>query len=205
MTQLAIPPERIEDVDRAKDFLFSVMGESRWTDEKYLVFSDSHNRLVELSEGRLIVFEMPTPRHQDIVGNLYFQFRLWADRHHGKALMAPTPVRLWPGKFREPDVFLYSAEHLNRVGEQYAAPPDLVVEVLSPGTASLDLHDKRDEYARAGIPEYWIVDSERSRLEQYVLEGERYRLQAQLDLGDTVHSVALPDLVVPIELIYASA
>jgi Uma2 family endonuclease len=38
--------------------------------------------------------------------------------------------------------------------------PDLVVEILSPSTATTDLRDKRDDYRAAGVPAYWIVDPE---------------------------------------------
>ena len=36
--------------------------------------------------------------------------------------------------------------------------PIVVVEVLSPSTKSIDLKEKRAEYVKRGIPEYWIVD-----------------------------------------------
>ena len=37
-------------------------------------------------------------------------------------------------------------------------PPDFVLEVASPGTAEIDVVDKRDDYAALGIPEYWRFD-----------------------------------------------
>jgi Uma2 family endonuclease len=47
--------------------------------------------------------------------------------------------------------------HLVREEGLYAGP-DLVVEVASPGTTSLDLVEKRDVYQRLELPEYWVVD-----------------------------------------------
>ncbi|MBI3761718.1 MAG: Uma2 family endonuclease [Chloroflexi bacterium] len=204
MTLLAIPPQRVEDIDRAKEFLFRTFGESRWSEERYLDLSDSTNHLIELSEGRLIVLPMPTPKHQDIVGNIYLVFRRWASEHKGKTLMAPVPVRLWSGKFREPDVMLFSAEHRDRVGEKFSGPPDLAVEILSPGSIANDKDEKFKEYARAGIPEYWILDSEQPSLEQYLLEGEKYRLHAQLGSGDMARADVLAGLEVSIDVIYTS-
>lgn len=203
MTALMIPPQQAADIERAKDFLFAVFGEQRWTEEKYLELSANTNRLVELSERRLFVLEMPTSDHQDIVGNLYVAFRAWAWAHGGKAFVAAFPVRLWPGKFREPDVMLYSAERRERVGQQYGGPPDLVVEVLSPGTEKTDTEEKLAEYAQAGIPEYWIVATESPRVEQYVLSGEAYRLHARVGPGESVRAATLVDLETPVDSIYA--
>lgn len=35
--------------------------------------------------------------------------------------------------------------------------PDLIAEVLSPGNPEQDTETKRRAYARAGVPEYWII------------------------------------------------
>ena len=51
----------------------------------------------------------------------------------GKVLFAPHPIRLWPGKYREPDAMVYLAAHRDRLGEQESGPPDLALEVRSPG------------------------------------------------------------------------
>ncbi len=55
--------------------------------------------------------------------------------------------------------------------------PDLVIEVVSPTTASYDQHEKRDAYARAGIPEYWLVDSGKQTVEILFLNDGVYQSQ----------------------------
>ena len=202
MTVLTIPPTRPEDIDQAKDFLFKAFGEKRWTEGAYLQLSDGYNRLIELSEGRLVVPAMPTPEHQDIVWRIGEALKAWARKHGGRAFVAPLPVRLWAGKFREPDALLYSVEHRDRVEQQYGGPPDLVVEVLSPGTEDIDTDDKVTEYAQAGIPEYWIVDSNSPRVEQYVIKGQRYRRHARLSAGHMLRAVTLPDLAISLDSLY---
>lgn len=203
MNAITIPPVQAADIEPAKDFLFSVYGEGVWTEERFLELSGRTNRIIELSEGRLIVPPMPTPEHQDVVGALYLILRAWARRHGGRAFVAALPVRLWPGKFREPDVILYTREHVERIQKQYAGVPDLVVEVLSPSTEKVDLADKMQEYAEAGIPEYWIVDAESPRLEQYVLTEGRYAAQARYGPGGTVRAATLADLEFPLAQLYA--
>ena len=57
-----------------------------------------------------------------------------------------------------------------------AGAPDLVVEVLSPGTAKYDRGHKKSVYESSGVPEYWIVDTFRKSIEVYLLEDGRYSL-----------------------------
>ena len=54
--------------------------------------------------------------------------------------------------------------------------PDLVVEVLSPGTAKNDKGYKKDVYERSGVPEYWIVNPADKSIEVYLREDGAYRL-----------------------------
>lgn len=198
MSILTIPPGRTEDIERVKDFLFQTLGASPWTEEAYLAYADRFPRLVELSDGCLVVLEMPTPRHQRIVQNTFKHFDAWATAAGGEAFVAPLPIRLWPGKFREPDVMLYTAAGRARVQAEYAGPPDLVVEVQSPGTARLDATEKLSEYAQAGIPEYWRIDPERLQVEQNVLEGSAYAVHAVLGPGEIVRATVVADLACPV-------
>jgi Uma2 family endonuclease len=60
---------------------------------------------------------------------------------------------------RQPDIFVVLNEHLDRYSdERLDGPADLVVEIVSEGSVTEDLHVKRREYETAGIPEYWIVE-----------------------------------------------
>lgn len=202
MSILTIPPGRTEDIERVKDFLFQTLGASPWTEEAYLAYADRFPRLVELSEGCLVVLEMPTPRHQRIVQNTFKQLDAWAAAAGGEAFVAPLPIRLWPGKYREPDVMLYSAAGRERVQADFAGPPDLVVEVQSPGTARLDATDKVVEYAQAGIPEYWRVDPDRRQVEQNVLAGAEYTVRAVLGPGDVIRAAVVDGLECPVDALF---
>ena len=54
--------------------------------------------------------------------------------------------------------------------------PDLVVEVLSPGTAKRDRGYKKNAYEAGGVPEYWIVEPSNRSVEVYLLENGHYVL-----------------------------
>lgn len=65
--------------------------------------------------------------------------------------------------------------------------PDLVIEVLSPGSAKYDRGRKLNTYERCGVREYWIVDPAGRMLEQYVLSGGRFTLR------DVYHKYSPPE------------
>jgi Uma2 family endonuclease len=50
--------------------------------------------------------------------------------------------------------------------------PDLVVEILSPTTASRDTGLKRLVCERQGVAEYWIVDPDARAVDVWRFEGE---------------------------------
>jgi Uma2 family endonuclease len=148
--------------------------QGEWTEEEYFALPDT-NRIVELSEGELIIPPLPTHTHQIVVGNLYRSLHsLVTGRNLGIVQMAPLPVRLWPEKIREPDVLFVSREHFDRIEEQVCGVPDLIMEVISASTSKTDRVEKFAEYARAGVEEYWIVDPEREVVEVYVLRKGAY-------------------------------
>ncbi|MBL7064054.1 MAG: Uma2 family endonuclease [Anaerolineae bacterium] len=180
--------------------LYEWFVEQRWNEELYLALANNRNSLVDLSDGKVMIHAMLTPAHQSIVGNLYTMLRQYGERGvRGRAYTAPMPVRLWPGKFREPDLVYYRAEHLDRVGEQFGGPPDLVAEVLSPSTRGLDTGTKTEEYALAEIPEYWLLDPEAQTVTVYVLAEGRYHFVALYRPGERVCSETLDALVVQID------
>ena len=127
-----------------------------WNVEEYLALDT--NRLVEFSHGRIEVLPMPTDRHQAIVGFLFVLFLQFAQEIGGVVRMAPLRLQLWPGKLREPDLLFLAAADDPRRENPFWTGADLVVEVISPDEPRRDTVTKRFEYARAGIPEYWIVD-----------------------------------------------
>lgn len=54
--------------------------------------------------------------------------------------------------------------------------PDLVCEVLSPSTEKYDRGHKKDIYEKFGVKEYWLVDTVRRSIEQYLLVNGKYVL-----------------------------
>jgi Uma2 family endonuclease len=182
--------------------LFPAQG--AWCEEEYLALNGNH--LVELSNGRLEVLPMPTSLHQLIVAFLYESLSAFSRSHDlGVVLFAPLRVRLWAGKFREPDIVFMRREHADRAGDRFWKGADLVMEVVSGDEEDRrrDLVVKRQEYAKAGIGEYWIVDPRDERIIVLRLARKRYVVHGEFEKGSVASSHLLPGFTVDVTQTFA--
>lgn len=178
-------------------YLFPAQG--TWSEDEYLALHT--NRLVEFDNGRLEVLPMPTTLHQLLVLHLYGLLNAHVStRDLGMALVAALRVRLWPRKFREPDVVFMLKEHFDHVGNKFWKGADLVMEVVSddPEDRHRDLVEKRADYARARIPEYWIADPQESKITVLRLSGKRYVVHGEFGKGTMATSHLLPGFSVDV-------
>jgi Uma2 family endonuclease len=162
--------------------LFPLQG--AWTEEEYLALDGNH--LIELSDGYLEFPPMPTTSHQLIVAFLYGSLLAFTSaRDLGTVLFAALRVRLRAKTIREPDIVFMLKEHADRVGESFWQGADLVMEVVSGGRTDRkrDLEVKREEYAKAGIAEYWIVDPKEERITVLRPRGKRYIVHGDFPKG----------------------
>ena len=147
------------------------------TYEDYLAMPDDGRRY-EILDGEVAVSAAPATLHQIVVGNLY-----WVLRGHvhgrglGRVYLAPLTVVLASTTVVEPDLVYVDNARTGQVGERgVTGPPSLLIEVLSPTTATNDRRSKFQLYARYGVPCYWIVDTDARALEIHVLGADGYRL-----------------------------
>lgn len=185
-------------------YCFPRQGE--WSEQDFLEF-ESANFPVELVDGCLEFLPMPTYSHQRLVRFLFLQLNHAAlSTGRGEASFAPCPIRLWDSRFREPDVFFLSSERVAR-GEDPPQGAEIVIEVLSPGLSNRerDLVSKRSDYARARVPEYWIVDPEDQSVTVLVLDEAGYRVHDIFKSGTVAASVFLPEFKVNVTDLFASA
>lgn len=175
-----------------------------WSEEEYLALT--MNRLVELSHGAVEVLPMPTETHQAIVAFLFEALILFTrPQRRGKVVFAPFRVRLWPGKFREPDLSFMLSEHESRRHDEYWEGADLVMEVVSEDDRRRDLETKRREYAQAGIAEYWIVDPRERRITVLGLDGgTRYAERGSYGPGSRAESALLPGFAADVDAVLSA-
>jgi Uma2 family endonuclease len=166
MTAQSLPVASPETIT-FEEFLSGYDGvHAEWVDGKVFVMSPGNT-----PQSRLTRFIASAIQH-------------WAEEKElGEAFVAPLSVRMLEASAREPDVFFFRREHLDRVHKTYVdGPPDLVVEIISRDSRVLDRGEKFFEYEHAGVPEYWLVDPERRKVEAY-----------RLGLDGTYEPVALGD------------
>ena len=190
MSTVRVPKSRRGDLAWEIARLYPFQGS--WSEDDY--FALDTNLLVELSNGSVEFPPMATTLHQLIIAWLYKALDRFVDaRQLGTVLFAALPVRLWEGKIREPDVLFMLADHSHRMHTQYWEGADLVMEVVSgkKKDRQRDLVEKRGEYAKAGIPEYWIVDPKKSAITVLKLKGRKYATAGVYGPGSHARSVLL--------------
>lgn len=110
-----------------------------------------------LVDGEVVVND-PTLHHQEVCARLLDLLRPWAAQTGGRAGYGGNWV-VAPDTVLKPDVWWVGADHpLDLQAARVDGPPDLAVEVRSPGTWAIDVGRKRQIYEEAGLPELWLVD-----------------------------------------------
>jgi Uma2 family endonuclease len=168
--------------------------QGHWTIAAYLALRSS--RLIEYAGGTLEFLPMPTRSHQQIVGFLWQLLKGFLTPAGGDVWFAPIRVRVSDDRFRDPDIVAFLDRDDPRAGNEFFAGADLVMEVVSEGSENRerDYVVKRDEYEAAGIPEYWIVDSEERVITVLSLHGGRYVEHCVAGEGEVVRSALLHGL-----------
>lgn len=165
--------------------------------------------MAELVDGRLEILPAPTWFHQWILDFLLERIKdhLRKSKSGGKVLLAPLPTRLFARTIREPDLLSVKAENLLKDIRGYPDKIDLAIEIVSSGEEARqrDYIDKRADYAKAGVAEYWIVDPDDSLVTVLVLTGSEYQVAQECHPGDIARSVLLSGLEIPVNQIWALA
>jgi Uma2 family endonuclease len=183
--------------------LFPCQG--HWDEEDY--FSLRTNQLVEFVDGYVEVLPMPTTSHQFIVQYLHGLLLSFVEsRRLGRVIFAPLRLRLRPRLTREPDIIFLARENYRHLGEKYWTGADLVIEVVSADAESheRDYNTKRQNYADAGIREYWIVDPQVQQIIVLSLDGNRYRVHSEFVVGQQASSLLLEGFAVDVSAVFAA-
>lgn len=128
--------------------------------EEYLELA-GETTIAEWVDGEYIEYMPPSNEHQDLAGFLYALIHSFVDELGiGRTGIAPREVKLWPGgPSREPDIFFVHKDRLAGFDKmRFNGAPDMVLEIVSPGSVREDRVRKFTEYEQAGVGEYWLID-----------------------------------------------
>ncbi len=94
---------------------------------------------------------------------------------------------------RSPDLFLLLTANSGRVSKHHIdGPADMVIEIVSPESASRDRGEKFYEYEKGGVGEYWLIDPLRKRAEFYQLDDKGLFVSVASGLDGKYESRILP-------------
>ncbi len=161
-----------------------------------------HKLKMELDDGALYIMPRPRPDHQFVKRRFCHHFDGYLDGfeeppaevHDDVVIGLPSEL---PRLFA-PDLAIIIRGGRAVVGDvMIEGAPDIVVEVLSTDR-NRDLVRKRQVYAEAGIPEYWICDGRNDTVRLLELQDGSYVERALLTVADTLTTPRLPGLAIPL-------
>ncbi len=199
MTTLPIPTETATSVHGPT--------QGSWTYADWEQIADDSNRY-EVIEGVLYVTTAPSNFHQWIISRLYRLIALPAeDKGLGFVYFAPVGV-LMPGCDPvQPDFLFILKENVAILHDgRIRGVPDLIVEVISPGSRAYDEGVKLEAYANAGVPEYAVIDPVTRKLRHYVLEMPgQFTAPCEYSEGDSLSFGCLSNLTLNVSDLFANA
>ena len=156
------------------------------TAEEFMNIDDEPNRH-ELIKGELLTMPSPKPLHGRIVVNLAIVLGVHIKANRLGDIHAESGYHLEsdPDTVLGPDISFVSAERVNRTDEHYYdGPPDLAIEVLSPGDRKSYVERKLAVYLETGTRSIWLVNPRRRTVEVISSTGERRTLHETDELVD---------------------
>lgn len=150
----------------------------RLTADEYLALPED-GKQYELVDGVVVMSPSATPRHQLVALSILKQLVNHADERGLGLVLYETDVRLPVGAGRRdvvyrPEIIFLLAARASQVRSRIEIAPDVVVEVVSPDSRSLDTETKFTDYERAGVQEYWLIDPEKDSINFYRLTDAHF-------------------------------
>ena len=145
---------------------------------------------LELIAGVLYMTPSPDYTHDIKVSRL--NRRLTADLEgigdKGTLFVPRAAIRTGPNTYLEPDLFYVSAELEATMDPAHRTTADLVIEVVSPGSAIYDRNTKADTYWALGVKELWLVDDASRTIEVRYRGQQSFEVVGVFKPGDQVES-----------------
>ena len=162
-----------------------------------------HSKL-ELIAGVLYMTPPPGHPHDNVVSRLNRLITEFLIRTGDTGTLLIPRAAIWtsPNTYLEPDLFYVSAETEAQLDPKHRTTADLVIEVVSPGSAIYDRNTKADTYAVLGIKELWLVDETAQTVEVRNLSEGRLMSSGVFENDDKLISRIFPTIDIRIREIY---
>ncbi|MEB2786073.1 Uma2 family endonuclease [Algoriphagus persicinus] len=165
------------------------------------------DEMVELIKGKVFrSAAAPRKKHQQIVLRLGSELLQFLDKKPCEAFIAPFDVRLPVKSIKNEEIFTVVQPDVCVVCDRTkldeagcVGPPDLIVEVLSPGNNKKELKNKYEVYEESGIQEYWIISPYEETVMINKLVKGKYVPSRLFTRGDIVISECIGGFEVDLE------
>ena len=177
----------------------------KYTLEEFWELPDPPDRSkLELIAGVLYMTPPPGYQHEDAVSRLNRMLSdyMTAIGDSGTLYVPRAGIMKEPNSWLEPDLFYVSAETKARLEPGYRNTADLVIEVISPGSAIYDRNTKADTYAALGVKELWLVDQSARIIEVRLLRGDQFGPSVALESNDHLKCFVLPGFVFEVSSVF---
>ncbi len=172
----------------------------KMTATEYAQLDVSHQPM-ELLDGELIIMPSPSPKHQNV--NLQTVQLLLRLKPNGQIFYAPIDLYLDDLNIPQPDIVWVAAGGRCQISEtRLEGPPELIVEIFSPGTERRDRKEKFELVQAHRVSEYWMIHPIEQYVQVYVLRGSEYHYLGLFAPGETFVSPALGDVTVDVSMIF---
>ncbi len=139
--------------------LFETPVEARLSAQAYLDSPYSAQKS-DLIEGVMILATPASYEHEVLQSFIMLSMGLFVEtRGLGRVFGSNLAYRLSDVNVYQPDVSFISQARLHLAQEvHFPGAPDIAVEIVSPSSRHYDEIEKKINYARFGVREYWLVD-----------------------------------------------
>ncbi|MHB8073373.1 Uma2 family endonuclease [Desulfosporosinus fructosivorans] len=187
-----------------------VQKNNRYTYAEYLTWFE--DKRWELLDGVAYNIAAPSRRHQEVVGELFYQIRSYLDDKPCRVYAAPFDVRLREPEQEDeqithvvqPDILVVCDE--SKLDEKGClGSPDLIIEVISPTSISLDYVKKLALYEKYKVKEYWIVHPiDQTVMVFYLGDDRQYGKPGIFTEDSQLKSRIFADLEIDLQQVFAS-
>ena len=177
-----------------------------WDEFRDAEFEDHDLYIYELLNEKLVRRTAPSVTHQRISRKLLRLLDTFVtEKDLGEVFCAPIDVYFDGGNGVQPDLSFIKKERLFIIeNEDYInGAPDLIVEVISPGSVRRDKVDKKDLYQRFAVKEFWLIDPQNQTIEIYIIENDAYKLHDFQEQKGKIASILLEGFEVDLEAIFS--
>ena len=160
---------------------------------------------IELIAGVLYMTPPPDYTHNNAVSRLVSHLTVhgFTIGDTGRIYVPRAAIWTGPNTYLEPDMFYVSAELLERQNPVHLTTADLVVEVISPGSAIYDRNTKADTYGALGVRELWLIDEKSQSVEVRNQTGNGFGTGVVFTGSDRIVSQVFPTLDLPVYKIFS--